>query len=409
MKIERTVGFILLFFVNFCYSQNLVLNPSFEDKIQCPLNPSKIYYAKFWFQPNLGFAVNVDSGSSTDYYNSCSGITSFVSIPQNFEGYQDARTGYAYAGIGVYWGHYGGNSREYLEGQLSEGLKAGNKYCVQFFVSLSDVSDCSIDVLGIYFSQDSLLVNNTYTYILENPQVVNQYGNVIKDTENWVSISGIFVAQGGERFFTIGNFNDDFNTTIDTVNSPATGSYYYIDDVSVVVINEDSAHAGKDTIICKGQGYQLGSSAVAGMAYYWSPSISLDDSTKAQPLASPTATTTYILTVIDTSYATACRGSVTAIDSITIIVKDCTPPPPVYTNKLYPNLNDGIFTLEYNLQSIGVFNLYDVLGQVVLRQGLSEEKGSQKINATTLSNGIYMWELVSGNDIPAKGKIVIMK
>ncbi|MEZ5108195.1 MAG: T9SS type A sorting domain-containing protein [Bacteroidia bacterium] len=43
---------------------------------------------------------------------------------------------------------------------------------------------------------------------------------------------------GGEKYFIIGNFNNDANTTLDSnnqINNPNTaGSYYFIDDVSVI-------------------------------------------------------------------------------------------------------------------------------------------------------------------------------
>jgi hypothetical protein len=43
---------------------------------------------------------------------------------------------------------------------------------------------------------------------------------------------------GGGKYFIIGNFNNDANTTIDSTNNQFNlanaGSYYYIDDVSVV-------------------------------------------------------------------------------------------------------------------------------------------------------------------------------
>lgn len=51
-----------------------------------------------------------------------------------------------------------------------------------------------------------------------------------------MQVSGTYVASGGEKYITIGNFNNDANTdTVKTDTSLSSGNicYYYIDDVTV--------------------------------------------------------------------------------------------------------------------------------------------------------------------------------
>lgn len=69
--------------------------------------------------------------------------------------------------------------------------------------------------------------------------------------------------------------------------------------------------AGPDTATCPGIPVQIGSAAVPGWTYSWSPATGLDDPTIAQPTASITQTITYVLTATD---AAGCSGS----DSITV-------------------------------------------------------------------------------------------
>jgi gliding motility-associated-like protein len=66
-------------------------------------------------------------------------------------------------------------------------------------------------------------------------QIKNNRTNIIKDTLNWVKISGIYKAKGGEKFFIIGNFSDSTEVYYeDTQVSPfVDASYYFIDDVAV--------------------------------------------------------------------------------------------------------------------------------------------------------------------------------
>ena len=111
---------------------------------------------------------------------------------------------------------------------------------------------------------------------------------------------------------TIGNFND--NVTSDLVfiktGTQSQESDYYVDDVSVIHINAD---AGKDTAICKGNSIMLGRIAGNGLMYSWQPSINLSNPNIAQPIATPTVTTTYYLTA-------TLNGSCAKQDSITITV-----------------------------------------------------------------------------------------
>jgi len=70
---------------------------------------------------------------------------------------------------------------------------------------------------------------------------------------------------------------------------------------TVVVINPlPIANAGPDKSICSGDSTTIGTSAMAGLTYSWTPAMGLSYDTIAQPNASPSVTTTYVLTVTDT-------------------------------------------------------------------------------------------------------------
>ena len=70
-------------------AQNLVLNPSFEDTVQCPTNLDQLSLAVGWYKP---------TGASSDYFNKCN-INGMVDVPQNGFGSENPKTGDAYAGI----------------------------------------------------------------------------------------------------------------------------------------------------------------------------------------------------------------------------------------------------------------------------------------------------------------------
>ncbi|HRH63383.1 MAG TPA: T9SS type A sorting domain-containing protein [Bacteroidia bacterium] len=222
-------------------AQNLVPNGSFENYSSCPNTPSQIYKAIGWFQPNKypgGYSVN--QSSSSDYFNSCA--DSVIDIPTNSGGFQYAKSGDAYIGLTYYSYFYNGNGgREYAEVKLTKSLSFGEKYRLKYYVSMANGSRFSITKFDAHFSTDSLLDSASFDLLTipVTPQI--QYNGRIDDTLNWVEVNGSFIASGGERFLTLGNFHDgslcdSMRTSIVSINNCCYG-YYYIDDVSLV---EDS-------------------------------------------------------------------------------------------------------------------------------------------------------------------------
>jgi gliding motility-associated-like protein len=73
--------------------------------------------------------------------------------------------------------------------------------------------------------------------------------------------------------------------------------------VTVAVIAQPVANAGDDVTICAGDATTLNASG--GLTYLWSPTTGLSDATIANPVASPTDSTTYTVTVSNGSGCTA--------------------------------------------------------------------------------------------------------
>jgi hypothetical protein len=210
-------------------SQNLVKNFSFEDSISCPQNQGDLSIEN-WTSPNM---------NSPDYFHTCNNsVNQVVGIPANMWGYQFSSNNFenAYVGIGVYYTAV--NGREYVTGCLNTALFPSQKYKVSFKVSLGDSVKFATDRIGIYF-HDTIIFQNNNLYLSYSPNIENSLGNFITDKTNWVLIEGTFIAGGGEKFFTIGNFyTDSLTDTIHTNNLPTglsniTAAYYYIDDVYV--------------------------------------------------------------------------------------------------------------------------------------------------------------------------------
>lgn len=235
----------LLLCINEAYSQeNLIYNPSFEEYLECPQKIEPYGYMSeviAWWQP---------TGGSADYYHKCG--SRHCTIPKNKLGIQKPRTGLGMVGIYTSKTDY----REYIQTELKSPLEKGETYKLKFFVSLSEYSSGSVATIGGLFTKEILyedtremLTNKTIdkydngikksisTYL--KPQVVNPYEKPLIDTENWMEIQGEFIAEGQERFLTIGNFFPAQQSNIidlDYLTYLLPGAYYYIDDIEVICL-----------------------------------------------------------------------------------------------------------------------------------------------------------------------------
>ncbi|MFN5311361.1 MAG: beta strand repeat-containing protein, partial [Flavobacteriales bacterium] len=95
-------------------------------------------------------------------------------------------------------------------------------------------------------------------------------------------------------------------------------------DEVIVTVNfiTPIANAGPDgeiTCVTNPSGFQIGTAAVAGLSYSWSPATGLSASNIAQPLANPSITTTYTLTV--TNISSGC----THTDPVVVTVNNTDP------------------------------------------------------------------------------------
>jgi len=128
-----------------------------------------------------------------------------------------------------------------------------------------------------------------------------------------ITFTGDSIICFGDNALLIANGADSYlwNTSETTSNisvSPTNDSIYYVVGttstcnsdttyVNVTVNSLPTAYAGEDTTICTG--YSITLHGTGGNTYEWSPSSTLDDATSQNPLATPTATTDYVLTVTD--------------------------------------------------------------------------------------------------------------
>lgn len=228
------LAILSLTFIN--AQENLVPNPSFEEVEDKIKEGGMIELAYPWQAATM---------NPVDLYSEKSKNEDF-SVPKNAYGSEPANTGTNYAGISLF-GFGGRLPRTYLGVELNQELEEGKEYCMKFHVSMADFSKYAVNNLAIYVDFESI-VEKTDGILKLVPHVKSLKNEAFEKQYLWTAVCGIYKAEGGEKFIAIGNFDSNEQTIQKKIrlskefagNRQQNNAYYYIDDVSVVELTEET-------------------------------------------------------------------------------------------------------------------------------------------------------------------------
>ena len=207
---------------------NLVKNSGFEA-MKGKLKKSKqIDVASDWISP---------TGLKADLYSTTI-KEGEASTTGNSYGKEEPTEGENYAGVVMY--SYGDKQpRTYIQTELIGPLKAGMEYCVRFDVSLSDNSKYAVNNIGANLSKRALATEEKKSLLIET-HVMNSKNKIFNATYGWETVCGVYKAEGGEQYLTIGNFSATKDTRQEKVLKQKGNNamqvpvaYYFIDNVMV--------------------------------------------------------------------------------------------------------------------------------------------------------------------------------
>lgn len=129
--------------------------------------------------------------------------------------------------------------KEFLQVKLAESLRRGTVYEFEMYVRLAFWSNASLKSLGALFtkvgykSQRDVVKTAIIDSVCKKGSFINGY--------KWFKISGKYLADGGEKYLTIGNFSPNVKKDMIRMNVFKFGfkeAYYFIDDVTLIKAKE---------------------------------------------------------------------------------------------------------------------------------------------------------------------------
>jgi gliding motility-associated-like protein len=272
---------------------------------------------------------------------------------------------------------------------LIEGGACADKYSDTAYVIVSPNT-----VAGILSADATICEGESYT--------LNLTGNV------GAVVSWEFSSDGST--WTIINSTDS-SFTIPSVDSP---NFYRViiksgvcdadtsNTIFVDVFSAPLADAGSDLDILEGDSIALnGSGGLFGM---WSADPTLSDSTIYNPIASPTVTTNYFLTVISSD---GCFDT----DVVTVTVGP--PIPPLDVKNVITRNGDG-FNDQWIIQGAEAFpniavKVYNIYGNLVFESDDYQNDWGGEFNDKSLPNGTYLYIVMpGGTEDVLKGNLTIL-
>ncbi len=228
----RCLLIVLLLLAGVCVNaqQNLVPNGDFEENTGCPSGINTFSFLKYWLPCG-----------SPDYYHTCNN-TGF-GVPNNMHGYQDAQSGNAYIGLGIYKDVVQ-EMREYAKIKINAKVVDTCFYYLKLFFSIAETPKFLSKEVGVCLTDEDVSCTiQDHNIINLLPQLINEDVYFTDtNTVKWYELSMIVKLSNNVKWLYIGNFKTNSNTyhILNPNNNILDYAYLYIDNVQLYNLCTDS-------------------------------------------------------------------------------------------------------------------------------------------------------------------------
>jgi hypothetical protein len=424
--------FLMLNISTYCQSQNLVLNPSFENMQNIPIYlPAYLHYVvdytyNDWCVPNYSLPEVYFAGDTATYYTPNGQSYHPCGVPKNGAGFQYARTGAAYIGFTFFHkppiNSNGLKILESIQGKLMNPLVKNKTYCAGYYASLANINSMPCNGFGMAFLKEKMDTGKTspspYVVHLDflNPEVMMPNSFTVTDTLGWTQVSGSFMEQeGNKEWFVMSNF-----LPVDSIQffsfppnyTPFYNSlraYYFFDDFFVYE-QKPVWITNEDTVVCKGKPIKLRGEQAPEFIWYEINHPEQILSTREYLTISPMEAMTIVMRGDACGYIT--------YDTIHIEVMDClddyddTGIQDFLSNndvKVFPNPTNSSFNFQLlkQQQSGGTLHISDVNGRQLASHRITQS--NQNIGTAQLAPGIYALAYEHKGQMLWRGKLCVVR
>lgn len=266
------------------------------------------------------------------------------------------------------------------------------------------------------YSTTSVNVNIALLNAAISPEAFICYGDTVLlsvtgldpgTTISWQPAGGIITGQGTPTVTVSPESTTIYTASVESAQGCTwSGSA----TVSVSDINPGTVLATADpAAIQPGESSQLNVTPDIGVNYNWSPGTSLNDSTISNPVATPSVTTTYLVTVSD--------GICTRSDSVTVIVHEliCEEPDIFVPSGFSPNgdgVNDVLYVRGKHITEL-VFKVFDRWGEKVFETTDLDIGWDGFYKGKLVEPAVFVYYLdakcVDGQDFFKKGNVSVLR
>ena len=234
-RAKLAVAFILLQYgMAFAQSGNLVINPSFEEKVDFQNINGNDNWTRCLKNDTPDYIEFSTRGEPEFYYSKYIGGL----LPYDGEAY----VGFFCLRTNPLRGIE--NIREYIQAPLRETLQKDTTYSVSLYIALDPESTTAINNFNIYFCSEQLFLKKEKQMFELRPQL--RFHHTTFDSISWIKLEGSYRAKGNESQVVLGNFLPDQSVRKSAVMHQSDmmakwnlhelerAAYYYIDMVSVI-------------------------------------------------------------------------------------------------------------------------------------------------------------------------------
>ena len=222
----------------FSQQGNLVINPSFEEKIDFESQAAKLNWTKCLKTDTPDYISFTERGEPDFYYRKYIGGL----LPYD---------GDAYVGVFCYRIHpLNGidEVREFIQTPLSHKLIKDTLYTISIQVALDPESNTAINNFNVYFTEEPIFKKREKEMFDLHPRI--KFKRIYYESKSWMKLETQYKARGNEAQIVFGNFLSDKSTGKKKVSFESEMlakwniheleriAYYYVDMVNVMKTSE---------------------------------------------------------------------------------------------------------------------------------------------------------------------------